>query len=58
MNAKIDPKVVIDLSIFSIGGWNSLQPINQNLLKEFIDENEPWLLIGIPSRDPFFVTQY
>ena len=25
---------------------------------EFIDENEPWLLIGIPSRDPFLVTQY
>ena len=23
-----------------------------------MDENEPWLLIGIPSRDPFFVTQY
>ena len=53
MNAKIDPKVVMDLSILKIGGWNSLQPINQNLLEEFIDENEPWLLIGIPSRDPF-----
>ena len=26
--------------------------------RKFIDENEPWLLIGIPSRDPFFVTQY
>ena len=49
MDAKIDPKV---------GGWNSLQPINQNLLGEFIDKNEPWLLIGIPSRDPFLVTQY
>ena len=58
MYAKIDPKVVMDLSIFKIGGWNSLQPINQNLLEEFIDENEPWLLIGIPSRDPFHVTQY
>ena len=58
MNAKIDPKVVMDLSIFKIGGWNSLQPINQELLEEFIDENEPWLLIGIPSRDPFLVTQY
>ena len=56
MNAIIDPKVVMDLSIFKIGGWNSLQAINQNLLEEFIDE--PWLLIGIPSRDPFFVTQY
>ena len=25
-------KVVMDLSIFKIGGWNSLQPSNQNLL--------------------------
>ena len=48
----------MDLSIFKIGGWNSLQPMNHNLLEEFIDENEPWLLIGIPSRDPFLVTQY
>ena len=55
---KIDPKVVMDLSIFKIGGWNSLHPSNQKLLEEFMDENEPWLLIGIPSRDPFFVTQY
>ena len=54
MDAKIDPKVVVDLSIFQIGGWNSLQPINQNWLEEFIDENEPWLLIGIPNRDSFF----
>ena len=46
MNAQIDPKVVMDL--FS----------NQKLLAEFIDVNEPWLLIGIPNRDPFFVTQY
>ena len=29
-----------------------MQPISQHLLEEFIDENEPWLLIGIPSRDP------
>ena len=57
MNAKFDPKVVMFLSIFKIGGWNSLQPSNQTLLEEFIDENEPWLLIGIPSRDPFLVTQ-
>ena len=48
----------MDLSISKIGGWNSLQTINHKLLEEFIDENEPWLLIGIPSRDPFFVTQY
>ena len=37
MHAKIDPKVVVGLSIFKIGGWNSL-PIYQNLLEEFIDE--------------------
>ena len=43
MNAKIDPKVVMDLSRFKIGGWNSLQPIKQKLLAEFIDTNEPWL---------------
>ena len=42
-NAKTDPKVVMDLSIFKIGGWNSLRPIKQNLLEEVIDENEPWL---------------
>ena len=58
MDAKIDPKVVNDLSIFRMGGWNSLQSINQKLLGDFIDENEPWLLIGIPSRDPFLVAQY
>ena len=58
MDAKIDPKVVMDLSIFKIGGWNSLQPISQNLLAEFLDENVPWLLIGIPNRDPFLVNQY
>ena len=58
MNAKIDPKVVMELSIFYTGGWNSFQPISQKLLEEFIDENEPWLLIGIPSRDLFLVTEY
>ena len=26
MDAKIDPKVVMDLSMFKIGGWNNLQP--------------------------------
>ena len=35
-----------------------MQLINQKLLEECIDENELWLLIGIPSRDPFHVTQY
>ena len=58
MSAKIVPKVVMDLSILQTGGWNSLQHSNQKLLEEIIDENEPWLLIGIPSRDPFLVTRY
>ena len=58
VDAKIDPKVVMDLSIFKIGVRNSLQPITQNLLEEFVDKNEPWLLIGIPNRDPFLVTQH
>ena len=40
MNANIDPKVVMDLSIFKIGGWSNLR-----------------LLIGIPNRDPYHVTQ-
>ena len=35
-----------------------MQPNNQKLLEEFIGENEPWLLIGIPSRDPFLLTKY
>ena len=26
MDAKIDPMVVMDLSIFKIGGWTTLQP--------------------------------
>ena len=55
MHAKIDPKVVMDLSIFKIGGWNILQPSNRKLLEEFIDENELWLLIRIPSKDSFFM---
>ena len=32
--------------------------INQKLLEEFLDENESCLLLGIPSREPFLVTQY
>ena len=58
MDAKIDPMVVMDQSILKIGGWNSLRPINHNSLEELIDKNEVWLLIGIPRRDPFLVTQY
>ena len=58
VDAKIDPKVVMDLAIFQIGGWNEVQPIDQKSLENFIDENMPWLLVGIPSRDPFLVAHY
>ena len=57
MDAIIDPMVVMDLSMFEILGWNKLQPSNQHIMQEYLDENEPWLLIGMPARDPFFVTQ-
>ena len=42
MSAKIDPKVVMDLSIFKVGRWNSLQPINRKLLGDFWWE---WTLV-------------
>ena len=58
MNAKIDQKVVMDLSIFKIGGWNSLQPSNKQMQQEFSDGNAPWMLVGIPNIDPFLLTQY
>ena len=58
MNAKIDPKVVTELSLFKIGGWNILQPSNRKLFEEFIEENEPQLLlIGIPHNDLFLGIQ-
>ena len=58
MDEEIDEMVVIDLSMFKIGGWNITQPSDRKLLEEFIDENERWLLIRIPSRDSFFMIQY
>ena len=58
MDAKNDAKVVMDLTLFKIGGWNILQPSNRKLLEEFNHENEPCLLIGIPSRDAFLAIQY
>ena len=58
MDDKIGPKVVMDRSTFKIGGWNILQTSNRKLLEEFMDENEPWLLIGIPSRDSFLMIQH
>ena len=57
MNGNIDPKVVMERSTFNIGGWNNFQPSSQHSLEDHVDENEPWLLIGIPNRDLFFVTR-
>ena len=36
MDGKIDPKVVMDLSIFKIGGWNILQTSNRKLLEDVL----------------------
>ena len=47
MSAKIDPKVVIDLSVFKSGGWNILQSSNRKLSEQCI-----------PCRDSFFMIQY
>ena len=58
MDAKIDPKVVMDLSIFKkLVDGTVCSPVIKNLLEEIIEKNESWLLIGIPSIDPFLVTQ-
>ena len=34
-----------------------MQPGNRKLLEEFMDENEPWLLIRTPSKDLFLGIQ-
>ena len=52
MKVKIDPKVVMDLSIFEVGGWNNFQSSSQHLSKQFMDDNEPWLLVGIQRSIP------
>ena len=33
-------------------------PVIRICWRKFVDKNEPWLLIGIPSRDPFLVMRY
>ena len=58
MGAKTDPKVVMDLSVFKIGGWNVLQSSNRKLSEECINENESRLSIRVPSRDSFFMMHY
>ena len=44
MNEEFVQSGVVSESV-QFGGWNSLQPSHQKLLEEFVDENEPWLLI-------------
>ena len=56
MDAKIDPKVVMDLPMFEIGAWKFLQLSNRKLLAEFIEETVAVeLLIGTVSRDSVLV---
>ena len=43
----------MDLSIFKVGGWDNLQPSNQEMLEEFIDENYLWLFVGRNSKQRF-----
>ena len=57
-DAKIDPKVKMDLSFFKIGGWKILQPSNRRWSEDFLDETKPWLLIRVLSRDSFLMMQY
>ena len=57
VGAKIDPKVVMDLSIVKISGWNILEPSNRKLSEGRIDENKPRLSIKIIIRDSFFTIQ-
>ena len=57
IGAKIDLKVVMDLSVFKIGGWNILHPSKRKLSEEFINENDWRWSIRIPSRDSFFMIQ-
>ena len=55
---KIDPKVVMDLSFLKDRRMEQFTSKEPQMLESFMDENEPWLLIGISNRDPFFATQH
>ena len=57
MDADIDPKVEMGLSMFEIGGKKTLQLSNRKLLKEFIEETV-LQLTGIPSRYSFSAMHY
>ena len=58
LNAKVDPTVVMEVSYSKFCGWNNLQQSKQNSLRVFMDDEEPWLWIGNPNRDPFLGTQH
>ena len=53
MNAKIDPKVVMDLSIKYILDGTVCNPSIKICWKSLLMRTNLGLLIGIPSRDPF-----
>ena len=57
-NAQTDPNVEMYPSNLKLVDGTISSPSNQSLMDEFLDENEPWLSVGIPNRDPFFVTHY
>ena len=50
-------KTIVDATLLRslFGGWYIPQPCSRKLLEESMDENEPWLLIRIPSEDAFLV---
>ena len=57
MNAKIDKGC--DGSVHIQKWWMEQFATRQSkFVGGFPDENERWLLIGIPSRNPFLVIQY
>ena len=58
IDAKIDPKVAMDLSLLKTGGSKNLQPSNRKWSEDFLDETKPWLLIRVQSRDSFLMMQY
>ena len=59
MGAKIDPKVVMDLSIFKNWWMEHSATQNRKLLEESSEEDElQLLLIGILSRGSFLVMHY
>ena len=58
MSAKIVPKGC-DGSVHIQNWWMEQSATQQSkFVGRFFDENEPWLLMGIPSRDSFLVTLY